>query len=184
MESLDDALQSIMDRVEAGEADAIEEWRRLIEKRDSRFIAAVGQRLWRVRQQMQQTNDTYAQLLDEYRAAMQPMLHRAGALERTLEEAALAFRRETGATTLNVPHIGKVTTRKSPGRPSIVDAEAVRAFLTGSEREAYLEPQPDRVKAREVLADIKQIAEAHGISDRDIPGIQWGDDEIKAKVED
>jgi len=177
-------LDDLMERVEAGEADAIEEWRVRMEAREGRFIAAMGRQLHTTRAMITQARDAYAAVMADYDAAIARLVEREAALVDALKSMALATRAaDEKRKSIIVPYIGKVSTKFSPGRPSIPEPEVVTRWLHGDERERYLEPQPDRLKAGAVLADLKVIAEAHGVSERDIPGVKWGDDATTAKVE-
>jgi len=180
---MDAELRALMERVDAGEVEAVEEWRKRMGERDARFIAAMGRDLASTRASIAQAREAFGAVMDEYEAAIARLVDHAERITETLESIALLTRTETGRTSIIVPYVGKVTTRSVPGKPSVTDPAAVMAFLSGSEREAYMKPQPDALLARDVLSDIEQIAAAHGVDKKAVPGVQWGDDKVTAKVE-
>ena len=119
----------------------------------------------------------------EYTRAQEPLRAQIAMLESAIGSVALARREEGRGNSLVLPGIGTWETRKVPGRWSVADPEAVAAALTGSERESYMKPQPDKLDARALLADIADVLTAHG--GEVLPGLQKSEDRISvtAKIE-
>lgn len=133
----------------------------------------------RIRHLMRRADDLVASraaLLAEYERALAPLTVQIAMLEAAVEGMALARREEGRGNVLELPGIGRWETRKVTGRWSVADAEAVAAALTGSERESYMKPQPDRLDARALLADIDGILTTHG--GEILPGLVKGEDRV------
>jgi phage host-nuclease inhibitor protein Gam len=132
-----------------------------------------------LRRQMRRVDDLMAAraaVLAEYERTLAPLQAQIKILEAAVESEALARREEGRGNSLVLPGIGTWETRRVPGRWKVEDPDAVAGALTGSERERYLVPQPDKLDARALLADVDAVLESHG--GEILPGLTKGEERI------
>lgn len=169
--------------VVAYDGERVDIFRRWFEIDPERAMLGTGRRLRRLMRQADDLVASRAALLAEYEHALAPLTAQIAMLTGAIESVALARREEGRGNSLVLPGIGTWETRKVPGRWSVADPEAVAAALTGSERESYMKPQPDKLDARALLADIADVLTAHG--GEVLPGLARSEDRINvtAKIE-
>lgn len=161
----------------AGPADTRESlFARWFEVDPERALLGTGRRLRILNRRVQDLSASRGAILTEYERALEPLIAQIRMLESAVESVALARRAEDRGNVLELPGVGRWETRKVPGRWSVADAEAAAGALTGSEREKYLVPQPDKLDARALLADIDGILTARG--GEALPGLVKGEDRI------
>lgn len=145
-----------------------------------RALLGTGRHIRRLNRQIADLSASRAAVLAEYDRALEPLIARLRLLESAVDSVALARREEGRGNALILPGIGTWETRKVPGRWKVEDTEAVVRSLTGSEREKYLVPQPDKLDARALLADVDAVLTAHG--GEVLPGLSKGEDRISVNV--
>ena len=145
-----------------------------------RALLGAGRRLLRLQRQIADLVASENAIRAEYERARSRLVEQAVMLESAVESVALARREEGRGNSLVLPGIGTWETRKVPGRWSVADPEAVAAALTGSERESYMKPQPDKLDARALLADIADVLTAHG--GEVLPGLQKSEDRVSVSA--
>lgn len=141
-----------------------------------RALLGTGRRLRTLNRRVQDLSASRSAILAEYDRALEPLIAQIWMLESAVESVALARRAEDRGNVLELPGVGRWETRKVPGRWKVEDAEAAIAGLTGSERERYLVPQPDKLDARALLADIDTVLAARG--GEVLPGLIKGEDRV------
>lgn len=141
-----------------------------------RALLGTGRRLLQLNRRVFDLSASRTAILAEYDRAVEPLMAQIKMLESAVEGIALARREEGRGNVLELPGVGRWETRKVPGRWSVADPDAVAAALTGSERESYLKPQPDKLDARALLSDIDAVLTAHG--GEILPGLARSEDRI------
>lgn len=129
----------------------------------ARMQVAVGRRLLAYRKQLADldvTEDTFRREVDGVRERIARRAYEAGAF---LDQLALMHREATGEATLDIPGVGRWSTRRQPERFALDDAALLRG-LEGDERAMFVEPRTavrvNTTKLREHLDELLATAEA------------------------
>lgn len=141
-----------------------------------RALFGSGRRLVVLQRRMADLNAQEAAMAGEFHAARVRLVTQIATIEAAIESVALARREEGRGNSLLLPGVGTWSTRNIPGKWSVEDEATVIAALNGVEREAYLKPQPDKLDARALLADLPAVMAARG--GEVLPGLKKGDDRI------
>lgn len=145
-----------------------------------RALFGAGRRLLRLQRQMADLTAQRVAIVEEFAREAVRLGAQAEMLAAAIESVALARREEGRGNSLLLPGVGTWSTRAIPGKWSVEDEAAVIAALKGVEREAYLKPQPDKLDARALLADLPAVMAARG--GEVLPGLKKGDDRIGVSV--
>lgn len=165
-----------------------------------RMQVAVGRRLLAYRKRDNELQQQAAMIAREYVEAGEALRRRIAEAEAFLDQIALLHREATGQTTLDIPGVGRWTTRRQPERFALDDAVLLRE-LKGDERAEYVEPRPTtfRVNTAKLRARLEaaltaaeasiqaadpqererlRVATAENIAER-FPGVQYIPAEVR-----